>query len=320
MKFARHRAKLAFMTFDTLIDAASLRALLNAPRSGTPPPVATPPVATAPGATAPGAPHLAIIDCRFDLQNPDAGHRAYLAAHIPGAHYVDLNRDLSAPVGLSTGRHPLPSPTVLVRRLGDLGVGDDTQVVAYDEANGSFAARLWWLLRWLGHDAVAVLDGGLQAWRSSGGALESGEAATPHVERFTPRPALQPVMSTAELEQALQDPSSLLVDARAAERFAGVVEPIDAVAGHIPGAVNHPFTQNLGADQHFLPAALLRERWQERLAGRQPSKLIAMCGSGVTACHNLLSLEVAGLPGATLYAGSWSEWIRDPRRPVTQGA
>jgi thiosulfate/3-mercaptopyruvate sulfurtransferase len=285
------------MEFQTLIDVDSLRELSAGPR-------------------------LAIVDCRFDLMNPEAGRQAYLRAHIPGARYADLDRDLSAPVGPHTGRHPLPSPEVFAGRLGAIGVGDDTQVIAYDELNGSVAARLWWMLRWLGHDAVAVLDGGLKAWTARAGALESGQPAF-RPERFTPRidanAAAKPVLSTAELEHALRDPKTLLVDARAAERYAGTVEPIDSVAGHIPGAVSHPFTANLGADGRFLSAAELKCRWQERFKNTDAANLVAMCGSGVTACHNLLGLEVAGLKGGKLYAGSWSEWIRDPRRPVARG-
>jgi thiosulfate/3-mercaptopyruvate sulfurtransferase len=302
MKFTRRRAKLGFMEFRTLIGVDSLQNLLGKPR-------------------------LVLLDCRFDLLKPDAGRQAYLSAHIPGALYADLNLDLSAPVGPATGRHPLPRPDALTRRLGELGVGNDSQVVAYDEANGSFAARAWWLLRWLGHDAVAVLDGGFKAWLAHGGTLESGAGAPlPQAQArpFMPRVAAAAamsvaVLSTAELEQALLKPQALLVDARAPERYAGVVEPIDRVAGHIPGAVNHPFSANLDADGGFLPAAELRARWLERLGGKDPRNLIAMCGSGVTACHNLLGLEVAGLPGAKLYAGSWSEWIRDPRRAVARG-
>ena len=249
---------------------------------------------------------------------PEAGLEAYLKGHIPGARYADLNRDLSSPVTADSGRHPLPAPDVFAARLGELGIGDDTQVVAYDDANSSMAARLWWLLRWLGHEAVAVLDGGFKAWVAAGGAVESGEAAGPSA-RFTPRIDPGAVLTTAEVERALEEGAALLVDARAAERFAGSVEPIDSVAGHVPGAVNHPFTANLGADGRFLPAAELERRWRERLAGKNPEAVIAMCGSGVTACHHLLSLEAAGLQGGRLYAGSWSEWIRDPRRPVARG-
>ena len=296
MQFIHRRVKLPFMPFKTLIDADSLRGLL-------------------------GQSQLAVIDCRFDLMNPAAGLEAYVKGHIPGARHADLNRDLSAPVTAHTGRHPLPAPDAFAARLGELGVGDDTQVVAYDDANSSMAARLWWMLRWLGHEAVAVLDGGFKAWVAAGGAVESGEAAarTTRAARFTPRVDLRAVLSTADLERALQAGTHLLVDARAAERFAGLIEPIDPVAGHVPGAVNHPFTANLGADGRFLPAAELERRWRERLAGKNPQAVIAMCGSGVTACHHLLSLEAAGLPGGRLYAGSWSEWIRDPRRPVARG-
>jgi len=286
------------MTFKTLIGVEALQELL-------------------------GKPCLAVVDCRFDLMNPEAGRQAYLRGHIPGARYADLNRDLSAPIGPHTGRHPLPLPEDFAARLGALGIGNDTQVVAYDEVNGSIAARLWWMLRWLGHDAVAVLDGGFKAWTAHGGALQSGEddaeAAEKNTRQFTPRIDAGSVVSTAELERALRDPKAVLVDARSQERYAGAVEPIDPVAGHIPGAVNHPFTANLGADGRFLPAAELERRWQERLPGGDPKNLVAMCGSGVTACHNLLSLEVAGLAGGKLYAGSWSEWIRDPRRPIARG-
>jgi thiosulfate/3-mercaptopyruvate sulfurtransferase len=281
------------MDFQTLIDVDSLRKLLGEPR-------------------------LAVIDCRFDLLNPEAGRQAFLAGHIPQARYADLNRDLSAPLGPGTGRHPLPAPDTFAESLGRLGIGNDSQVVAYDDANGSFAARLWWMLRWVGHGAVAVLDGGLRAWTAQGGALESGDAP-PRQERFTVRLGLQSVVSTAEIERDLRHPGTLLVDARAPERFAGFVEPIDSVAGHVPGAVNHPMTLNLDADGRFLPAAELRRRWQERLAGRDAANVVAMCGSGVTACHNLLGLEAAGLRGGKLYAGSWSEWIADPSRPIERG-
>jgi thiosulfate/3-mercaptopyruvate sulfurtransferase len=287
------------MALNTLIDADTLQGLLRSPPPG-------------------GPQRLAILDCRFDLMKPEAGLEAYLKGHIPGARYADLNRDLSARVGAHTGRHPLPAPEAFASRLGELGVGNDTQVVAYDDANSSMAARLWWMLRWLGHTAVAVLDGGFKAWLAHGGAVESGETAGPSA-RFTPRIDPGAVLTTAEVERALKEGAALLVDARAAERFAGSVEPIDSVAGHVPGAVNHPFTANLGADGRFLPLPELERRWRERLAGRNPEAVIAMCGSGVTACHHLLSLEAAGLQGGRLYAGSWSEWIRDPRRPVARG-
>jgi thiosulfate/3-mercaptopyruvate sulfurtransferase len=282
------------MHFTTTIDVASLKSLI-------------------------GNPGVAILDCRFDLAAPGAGRQAYLREHIRGARYADLNRDLSGPVTSSSGRHPLPAPDLIAARLGELDVGDSSQVIAYDEANGAFAARAWWLLRWLGHAKVAVLDGGSRAWIAAGGALDSGEPQGGAVQRFTPRIDHEAVLSTVELIEALKDQRRLLVDARAEERFTGAVEPLDPVAGHVPGAINHPFAANLSGDGRFLPPDELERRWLARLAGAEPGKVIAMCGSGVTACHNLLALELAGLNGAKLYAGSWSEWIRDPKRPVTRG-
>jgi thiosulfate/3-mercaptopyruvate sulfurtransferase len=290
------------MNYETLINAAELQAAL-------------------------GRPQLVILDCRFDLAAPQAGRQAYLEGHIATARHADLNADLSAPVSATSGRHPLPDPQRLAARFGAFGIGPETQVVAYDAANGAFAARAWWLLHWLGHSKAAVLDGGWAAWRSAGGAVAAGEpdAATPGAAAhrgdapFVPRVRPDAVVSTAQLIEALAQPGHLLVDARAAERFAGTVEPIDPIAGHVPGAVNHPFSANLGTDGHFLARDELRRRWRARLAGTAPENLIAMCGSGVTACHHLLALEVAGLDGAKLYAGSWSEWIRDPARPVARG-
>ena len=286
------------MAFSTLIDAATLRGL--AAKSDT-----------------------VVIDCRFDLNDPEAGRRAYLAGHIPGARYADLNRDLSAPLSASSGRHPLPAPPVFAATLERLGIGNATQVIAYDDAGGAYAARAWWLLRWLGHTSVAVLDGGMKAWSAADG-LESGPeaplGAAPAGGRILPQANAAAVIETAEIAAFLSDGANLLVDARAAERYAGSVEPIDTVAGHIGGAVNHPFSANLAPDGRFLAGPELRRRWEARLAGRQVAHVAAMCGSGVTACHNLLSMEVAGLRGAKLYAGSWSEWIKDPSRPIARGA
>jgi thiosulfate/3-mercaptopyruvate sulfurtransferase len=271
-----------------------------------------------------GNPGIAIVDCRFDLMNPENGRRAYLEGHIQGARYADLNKDLSAPTTATSGRHPLPSPSDFARTLARLGIGRDAQVIVYDDSAGAFAARLWWMLRWMGHAAAAVLDGGIKAWVSAGGTLQSGEPerlpAAPSGVDLSAQADTAAVIGTAEVERRLSDPSFRLIDARAAERYAGTVEPIDAVAGHIKGAVNHPFSTNLGADGCFLPSPVLRQMWEERLAGRSPTQVAAMCGSGVTACHNLLSMEVAGLHGAKLYAGSWSEWIRDPHRPIATGA
>jgi thiosulfate/3-mercaptopyruvate sulfurtransferase len=288
------------MPFKTIIDARSLLEL------------STPP-----------DPTLVLLDCRFDLSNPEAGYRAYLNGHIPGAHFADLNRDLSVPIGPNTGRHPLPDPQVFAANMAALGIDPASQVVVYDEVNGSFAARAWWLLRWVGHPAVAVLDGGLKAWMAAGGSLAAGEQGRPPVALKVATPAAtgdaEAVVNAEQVAALLGDPRRLLVDARAAERYSGSVEPIDAVAGHIAGAVNHPFARNLTPEGHFLPAEQLRERWQSHLDGRSPADVVAMCGSGVTACHNLLSLEIAGLSGAKLYAGSWSEWIKDPSRPVATG-
>jgi thiosulfate/3-mercaptopyruvate sulfurtransferase len=277
------------VAFQTLIDVGSLRSLL-------------------------GKPGLIVVDCRFDLQDPDAGRNAFLQGHIPGAVYADINRDLSAPIDAHTGRHPLPEAEVFATFVGRLGVTPETQLVAYDGGNGSFAARFWWMSRWIGHFAVAVLDGGYKAWMSGDDSHNAERLSLGTAGRSVA------VVTAAEVIEALQSPATTLVDARAPERFAGTVEPIDTVAGHIPGAINHPFTQNLDPSGRFLPPDELRRRWQATLAGRSPDRLIAMCGSGVTACHNLLSLEIAGLVGASLYAGSWSEWIRDPRRPVKNDA
>jgi thiosulfate/3-mercaptopyruvate sulfurtransferase len=287
------------MRFTTLIEASELRDLI-------------------------GKPGLAVVDCRFDLSNRSRGRAAYLAGHIPGARYADLETDLSGPVTANSGRHPLPAPEDFAAALERWGIGTATQVIVYDDAGGSFAARGWWLLRWLEHESVAVLNGGINAWIAAGGLLEPGEQTPPQEriaggERIEPKSDPTALIETAGIDAFLADPANLLVDARAKERFAGSVEPIDTVAGHIGGAVNHPFSANLRQDGRFLPAAELRRLWESRLAGREPERVAAMCGSGVTACHNLLSLEVAGFKGAKLYAGSWSEWIRDPNRGVARG-
>lgn len=290
------------MSFNTLIDASSLLKLVAAQDS-----------------------NLVLLDCRFDLGNPAAGRHAYLNGHIPGALFADLNRDLSSPIGPKTGRHPLPEARALAARVKAWRVHPGSQVVVYDELNGSFAARAWWLLRWIGHPAVAVLDGGFKAWVAAGGPLATGEPTTPPLPGASTvaediRVDADAVVDAEQVAALLRDPRRLLVDARAAERFAGSVEPIDSVAGHVAGAVNRPFSQNLGPDGHFLPAQQLRQQWQSQLGDRSASDVVAMCGSGVTACHNLLSLEIAGLRGAKLYAGSWSEWIRDPNRPIARGS
>ena len=270
-------------------------------------------------------PDWVIIDCRFELARPSWGEQAFAAGHIPGALYAHLDRDLSGPRTVLTGRHPLPEVGALEATFGRWGIDDQVQVVAYDQGGAvGYAARLWWLLRWLGHRQVAVLDGGFAAWERARLPLET-TSTTRAPRRFRAAPAADAVVTTAALERMvgsglLERGELLLSDARGADRFAGENETLDPVAGHIPGAHNPPVPANLDAQGRFLARRDLQRRWAERLGGRPAAELIAMCGSGVTACHNLLALEVAGLPGARLYAGSWSEWIRDPARPVTRGA
>lgn len=259
-----------------------------------------------------------VLDCRFDLARPDWGAAQYANGHLPGAHYAHLDRDLSGPVGPATGRHPLPSPTEFGARVRNWGIGADTQVVVHDQGNGMYAARAWWLLRCFGHARVALLDGGFAAWTEAGLPVTTDTVAvTP--TRYEPPLDSTRLVDAADLQGALAAGAAQLSDARAADRFAGQNETIDPVAGHVPGAVNHPFARNLDAHGRFLPADELRNRWLATLAGCEPRQHIAMCGSGVSACHNLLALEHAGLAGSRLYAGSWSEWIRDSTRPIATG-
>lgn len=264
-------------------------------------------------------PQWVIMDCRFALAEPAAGERAYLQGHIPGARYAHLERDLSARVTVDSGRHPLPDKERLAAKLGAWGITSASQVVVYDDAGGAMAARLWWLLRWLGHAAVAVLDGGWGQWSKEGRAV-SPEVPPPARAVFAVQPPLVEWISSAELQDAMLHQTIQVLDARAAERFRGDVEPIDAVAGHVPGAMNRPLQHNLAADGRFLPAAELRRQFTALLGPIVPQQVVHMCGSGVTACHNLLAMEHAGLGGTRLYAGSWSEWIRDPSRPAAKGA
>ncbi len=265
----------------------------------------------------------AVVDCRFDLTRPDWGANAHAAGHIPGSVYAHLDHDLSGAVTPHSGRHPLPTPTALAATLGRFGIDASTQVVAYDQGNGAYAARLWWLLRWAGHRPVAVLNGGLAAWQHAG--LPTATHPTVRAaRRFAISPASAALVSTAQIGEMLAhgelaSGQIALLDARGADRFAGENETLDPVAGHIPGARNHPFAGNVDAQGRFLEADALRNRWLKTLGRTTPQNSVSMCGSGVTACHNLLAMEVAGLPGARLYAGSWSEWIRDPGRPVARG-
>ena len=252
---------------------------------------------------------LVIIDCRFDLMHPDAGRSEWLASHIPNARYAHLDHDLSAPVTPATGRHPLPDVATLVARLEDWGIGNASQVVAYDAAGGGYAVRLWWMLRWLGHERAAVLDGGWQKWTAEKRPVDAlAPAVTPG--SFDATVDDSQWLGTDAIKSGLADGSILLVDARTAERFRGESEPIDPVAGHVPGAINYPLQQNLAADGCFLPAAELRRHYRTFLGDIDYRRVVHMCGSGVTACHNLLAMEHAGLTGSRLYPGSWSEWIR----------
>jgi thiosulfate/3-mercaptopyruvate sulfurtransferase len=260
-----------------------------------------------------------LFDCSFDLADPAAGRRAFEAGHIPGARYLDLDRDLSsAPTG-TNGRHPLPDPQVLAATLRAAGLRQGAQVVAYDGSGGPYAARLWWLLRWLGHDAVAVLDGGRAAWTAAGGALESGVAADVAEGDFEPGLSLESIVSVDDVVRNLADGALLVVDARSPERFRGDPNPIDPVAGHIPGARNRFFADNLDATGRFKAPDLLVSEWRAVLGDTDPGGVVLQCGSGVTACHNALALAHAGQGGAALYPGSWSEWIASPERPVARG-
>lgn len=264
-------------------------------------------------------PAWVVVDCRFSLSDPDAGMRAYQAGHVPGARYAHLNNDLSSRITAMSGRHPLPDPMVLAQKLGQWGIDADKQVVVYDDSFGAMAARLWWLLRWLGHDAVALLDGGLPTWRREGHPLNT-QAPVISPARFIPQPRASLWVDSQTVQKAVNQPDCRVMDARAEERYKGEIEPLDKVAGHIPGAVNLPFEDNLHISGAFLPAEELREFYLAALAGVPPQQVIQMCGSGVTACHNILAMEHAGLAGARLYAGSWSEWITDASRPVARNA
>jgi thiosulfate/3-mercaptopyruvate sulfurtransferase len=258
-----------------------------------------------------------VIDCRFNLMQPDSGHQEYQDGHIPGAAYAHLDLDLASPVTSDSGRHPLPDVETFVHTLSNWGITNDTQVVAYDHANGAVAARLWWLLKWLGHDKVAVLNGGFAAWTAAGEAV-SAKVMKVSPALFAGEADASMVATTQEIAVAVAEGKVMnLIDARDAPRFEGKAEPIDAVAGHVPGALNMPFQNGVNADGTWRSVHELREAWQNTLSGRPQAPLIAMCGSGVTACHLLISSSLAGRPLPRLYVGSWSEWIRDDSRPVS---
>ena len=300
------------MTYTTLISAPQLQALQA---SGTP---------------------LMVFDCSFDLAQPALGAQQYDSAHIPGAVYAHLDNDLSALHGApgangtvitasqadapaSGGRHPLPSREKFAIWLSSVGFANNMQAVVYDRNGSAFCGRLWWMLKWLGHDAVAVLDGGLQAWQAQGGAVVQGAEPAHFQSNFRLGEPLRQLASVQQVWEHLLQPEQTLIDARGAPRYRGEVEPLDPVAGHIPGALNRPFTDNFTPDGHFKSPALLRAEFEALLAGRAPESVVHHCGSGVTANPNMLAMELAGLGKTTLFAGSWSEWCSDPARPVERG-
>ena len=294
--------------YSTLISAEELKGLRN---SGTP---------------------LMIFDCSFDLANPAAGEELYRKAHIPGAVYANVDTDLSDegvidpdgthrphPGAASGGRHPLPSREKFAMWLSSVGFANGMQAVVYDRNGANYCGRLWWMLKWAGHEAVAVLDGGLQAWQAEGGEVTARQEPSHFQSNFELGPELRALVTTSEVESRLGRPGQTLIDARATPRFKGEVEPLDPVAGHIPGALNRPFGENFGPDGKFKPAAQLRAEFEQVLAGRDARTVVHHCGSGVSAIPNVIAMELAGLGPTALYAGSWSEWCSDPRRPVEKG-
>lgn len=282
------------MAYTTLVDTSTLATLMAAPD------------------------RLVIVDCRYSLDDRVWGRREYLNAHIPGAVFADMDDDLAGPKTGTNGRHPLPDPAVLAATLGRLGIGAGAQVVVYDQDIGMYASRLWWLLRWLGHDSVAVLDGGLARWRAEHRATIGGAESRPAVQ-FVPNQRPEMTVDADQVRERLGGADWRLVDARSPERFRGDVEPVDPVAGHIPGAIDHFYKSDVTPEQVFQPSDVLRRRLQETLGGVPSDRTMCYCGSGVTACHILLALEHAGMPGARLFSGSWSEWVSDPLRPVARG-
>lgn len=260
-------------------------------------------------------PDWLVIDVRHQLADPAAGEKAFVEAHLPGAVFMHLDRDLSGPVNGKNGRHPLPDPALLAEQFARLGVSGRTQVVVYDDASGMIAGRLWWLLRWLGHPAVALLDGGLQAWLAAGQPL-SRERVVRNRQRFLPNIDSAMVVEADQVLAKLGHPSFMLLDARSPDRFRGENETLDPVGGHIPGAINRFLKDNLQADGKLKPVTELRSDYAVLLNGMPPDRVVHQCGSGVSACLNMLAMEHAGLHGSRLYAGSWSEWCSDPSRPM----
>ena len=261
-----------------------------------------------------------ILDVRHDLADHQAGRRAYEQGHIPGAVFLDHELDLVAPKTGLNGRHPLPSRQELAQLLQQNGLRDGMQVVVYDAQGSLFASHMWWMLRWLGHPQVAILDGGWQAWQQLGGAEESGpvKPAPAAAELSVPEQAAMPTVQTEQVLKNLSKPIFTVLDARAAERYRGDVEPMDPVAGHIPDALNRSHLNNLGEQGRFKPAEQLRQEFQDLLGAISAEMVVHQCGSGITACHNLFAMELAGLSGSSIYPGSWSEWVSDASRPVAR--
>lgn len=266
---------------------------------------------------------MLLIDCRYDLMDKEAGARAFVDGHLPGAAYMHLQHDLSGDPTGSNGRHPLPDPRAFAAKLAALGATDSTLIVGYDASAGIYASRLWWMCRWIGHLKCAVLDGGLQAWLAADGPLTQEPFKPESQGRLSVRPSLAPVWTVdhvaAWVDSGSNTDIAYLIDARAKERFRGDVEPIDRVGGHIPGAINRVFVENLDGKGCFKKPSELREAFLAIIGDQDPMAVVHSCGSGVTACHNLLAMELAGLPGSSLYPGSWSEWSADPQRPVARG-
>ena len=285
------------MTYDLLISAEQLQAVLADPAA------------------------VRVFDGTFDLADSGAGHRSYLQAHIPGAIYADLDTALSDKqgTGMSGGRHPLPARDKFVQWLSTTGLTNDMQAVVYDRNGANYCGRLWWMLKWVGHANVAVLDGGLQSWQAAGGAVNKGLEAPNSASKFALAQPLCALVATDTVAKNLGRPVQTLIDARGAPRFRGEVEPLDPVAGHIPGALNRPFAQNMGPDGKFKSAAELKAEFTTLLAGRDPATVVHHCGSGVSAVPNILAMQIAGLGMTGLYAGSWSDWCSDASRPMAQG-
>jgi len=268
-----------------------------------------------------GAP-LMVFDCSFELSDAAKADAMFAEQHIAGAQQAHLERDLSAPAGaeaVNGGRHPLPTRERLATWLSRIGFANDMQAVVYDRNGANYCGRLWWMLKWAGHDAVAVLDGGLQAWAAASGAMESGPARSLPAAAFRPGPELRRLALIDEVRARLDSPAQTLIDARGGPRFRGDVEPLDPVGGHIPGALNRPFTDNFGADGRFKPPAQLRAEFDALLAGRNPASVVHQCGSGVSTLPNMIAMELAGYAPTVLYGGSWSEWSRTPGLPMAKG-